>query len=94
MHYTYTTSGTCSRSINFDMDENSTVSNVSFVNGCNGNLKAISILTEGMPAADIIHKLEGLTCKSKPTSCGDQFACALKQALSGSLPQAEVAQNS
>lgn len=85
MHFTYATVGTCSRAIDFDLDESGIVSNVAFTNGCNGNLKAVAVLTDGMPADYVIEKLEGLTCKTKQTSCGDQFATALKQALSGDL---------
>lgn len=88
MHHTYITHGTCSRAIDFELDENGIVSQVEFTNGCNGNLKALAILTEGAPATEVIAKLEGLTCKSKPTSCGDQFARALKEALKSNLSEA------
>lgn len=81
MHYTYKTTGTCSRAIDFDLDEQGIVSNIEFTNGCDGNLKALALLTEGSSARAVIEKLEGVTCKSKPTSCGDQFARALKEAL-------------
>lgn len=80
MHYTYVTQGTCSRAIDFDLSEDNIVSNVEYTAGCNGNLKALGILTEGLPAEVVIEKLAGLTCKTKPTSCGDQLARALKEA--------------
>ncbi len=80
-HYTYTTHGTCSRVIDFDLDENKRVHNVSFVGGCNGNLKSISSLSEGMEASVLRDKLSGITCGFKNTSCGDQFARALDEAL-------------
>ena len=81
MSYEYITSGVCSRKINFDIDENGIVHNVSFLGGCNGNLKAISKLIEGMKATDVIKILEGNTCGSRMTSCADQLSKALKEKL-------------
>ena len=80
--YEYKTCGTCSQRILFDI-ENGKVKNVQFIGGCNGNLKGISALVEGMDVNDIIARLEGTTCGGKPTSCPDQLARALKQALAG-----------
>ncbi|MBQ9449513.1 MAG: TIGR03905 family TSCPD domain-containing protein [Acholeplasmatales bacterium] len=77
----YITSGTCSRKINFEIDDNGRVHNVSFLGGCNGNLKAISKLVEGMEATKVIEILEGNTCGPRPTSCADQLAKALKENL-------------
>ena len=79
MEYTYKTKGTCSRSITFDVDENDIVTNVKFEGGCNGNLKGIGALCEGMKAEDIIARVQNLTCGMKSTSCPDQLACALKE---------------
>lgn len=78
--FEYKTSGTCSQRILFDI-ENGKVKNVQFIGGCNGNLKGISSLVEGMDVNDIIARLEGTTCGGKPTSCPDQLARALKQAI-------------
>ena len=78
--YEYKTSGTCSQRILFDIVDGK-VRNVQFIGGCNGNLKGIASLVEGMEAGDIIARLEGTTCGSKPTSCPDQLARALKQAI-------------
>lgn len=78
--YSYQTKGTCSRQINFDLKDGK-VYNVSFIGGCNGNLKGISKLIEGMDAEAIIQKLKGNTCGSKSTSCPDQLALALEAAL-------------
>jgi len=80
MNYTYKTKGTCSSKISFDI-EDGIVKNVVFTGGCNGNLKAISKLVEGMEAARVIELLRGNTCGFKATSCGDQLACALEEAL-------------
>lgn len=79
--YEYRTSGTCSTKINFDIDNEGKVHNVSFERGCPGNLKAISKLVEGMDAKKVIEILEGNTCGVKKTSCADQLAKALKERI-------------
>mgnify|MGYP002517103375 CR=1 FL=1 len=79
MHYEYQTKGTCSRSIMFDV-ENGKVTNVQFIGGCNGNLKGIGALVEGMDIDEVIKRVEGVTCGMKSTSCPDQLAQALKSA--------------
>lgn len=79
MKYTYTTKGTCSREIYFEIEDNK-LKNVQFLGGCNGNLKGIGSLVEGMDVDEVISRLEGTTCGGKATSCPDQLACALKQA--------------
>ena len=78
MRYTYKTNGTCSVKVNFDVTDG-IVSDVSFVGGCNGNLKGISSLVEGMRVDEVIDRLEGIRCGFKQTSCPDQFASALKK---------------
>ena len=80
METTYKTQGVCARSITFTKNDDGTISNISFDGGCNGNLKAISKLCEGMKAEEIISKLKGNTCGAKSTSCADQLAKALEQA--------------
>ena len=80
MKHTFRTRGVCASTIGFDL-ENGIVSNVTFMGGCNGNLKAISKLVEGMEAEKVISILEGNTCGFKKTSCADQLAIALKEAL-------------
>ena len=80
MTYTYKTRGVCSSSISFEV-ENGIVSNVSFVGGCNGNLKAIARLVEGMEAEKLIEVLKGNTCGFKSTSCADQLAFAVEKAI-------------
>ena len=81
MKHNYTTCGTCARQINFEIDENGKLTNVSFVGGCNGNLKAIGRLVEGQDAAYIADLLEGNQCGPRPTSCADQLSKAIKEAL-------------
>ena len=80
MQYTYTTKGTCSREILFEIEDGK-LTNVQFIGGCNGNLKGICSLVEGMNAEEVIARLEGTTCGPKSTSCPDQLATALKEAL-------------
>ena len=77
-HYSYKTQDVCSRQIDFDV-ENGIVHNVSFLGGCNGNLKAISKLVEGMEVSKVIEILRGNTCGDNYTSCADQFTKALEQ---------------
>ena len=79
MAYTYRTHGTCSIEISFDL-EGDKVRNVSFVGGCNGNLKAISKLVDGMTVDQIEGLLRGNTCGYKNTSCADQLAIAVRRA--------------
>lgn len=81
MHYTYKTNGTCSSEINFDIVDGK-LHNINYIGGCNGNLKAISSLLEGSDVDFAIERLSGIRCGFKNTSCGDQLAKALKQAIS------------
>ncbi len=84
MKYTYKTKGVCASRISFDLDGN-IISNVEFMGGCNGNLKAIGKLTEGMEATRLCELLRGNTCGFKKTSCADQLATAVQLALDGEL---------
>lgn len=77
MDYSYNTTGTCSQRIDFSMDEEHRVTNISFLGGCNGNLKAISKLVDGWTAEEIADKLLGNTCGPRPTSCADQLSKAV-----------------
>lgn len=80
MRHTYTTRGTCSRQISFDLNGN-VVSNVEFVGGCNGNLKAISSLVDGLTVEEIESRVRGIKCGFKTTSCSDQLAIAVRAAF-------------
>lgn len=77
--YTYTPRGVCSRQISVDL-EGGTIKEVSFVGGCDGNLKAISKLVRGQKVDDVVALLEGNTCGRRPTSCADQLTRALREA--------------
>lgn len=81
MQFEYKTKGTCSQRIIFEIDEG-ILKNVQFLGGCNGNLKGISSLVEGMNVQDVISRIEGIRCGMKNTSCPDQLAAALKEAIS------------
>ena len=75
MQFEYKTKGTCSQHILFEIEDN-ILKNVQFIGGCNGNLKGIGALVEGMAVDEVITRLEGTT------SCPDQLAAVLKQAKS------------
>ncbi len=79
MRYNYRTNGVCAMQISFDIEDN-IVSNIEFLGGCNGNLKAISRLVDGWTAEEISAKLAGNTCGRKSTSCADQLAKAVMAA--------------
>ena len=81
MKYQYITSGTCSRAIEFDI-EDGIINDLTVIGGCNGNLKGLSALCKGRKANDVIEALKGIQCGSKGTSCPDQIAKALSEALS------------
>ena len=78
MQYEYKTKGTCSQRVFFEIEDGK-VKNVQFVGGCNGNLKGIAALVEGMNVEDVITRVEGIRCGMKATSCPDQLAKALKE---------------
>ena len=78
MQYEYKTKGTCSQRIFFEIEDGK-VKNVQFVGGCNGNLKGIAALVEGMDVQDVITRVEGIRCGMKSTSCPDQLEKALKE---------------
>ena len=79
-HISYPTLGTCSRQIDIEL-EDGIIRNVTFTGGCHGSTQGIAALVRGMKAADAIARLEGIDCRGKGTSCPDQLAKALRQAL-------------
>lgn len=80
MEYVYKTKGVCSSQILFDINGDK-ITNIRFIGGCNGNLKAISKLVDGMTVSEIESKLKGNTCGMNPTSCADQLAIAVREAF-------------
>ena len=75
--FQYKTKGSCSQIIYFDVEDNK-LKDVKFIGGCNGNLKGIAQLVEGMDIDEVINRVDGITCGMKKTSCPDQLAQALK----------------
>ncbi len=80
MRYKYKTKGVCSRFIEFDITDD-IITNVSFDGGCDGNAKGVSKLVDGMRISEIESKCRGITCGLKKTSCPDQLAIAVREAL-------------
>ncbi len=80
MHVSYSPKGVCAVKIDFDL-EDGVIKNTEFVGGCNGNLKAISKLVDGMKGEDVIRILKGNECGFKGTSCADQLALAIEANL-------------
>ena len=76
----YTTKGTCSRKILFEVEDGK-VHNVQFVGGCNGNTQGVARLVEGMDVNEAISRMKGIYCNGRGTSCPDQLAKALEQAI-------------
>ena len=83
MSYLYKTNGTCSSQIELELDGD-VVHNVKFTGGCDGNLKAIPALVEGLTVAEVEQKIGGIHCGFKNTSCGDQLAKACRAAYEAS----------
>ena len=83
MTYTFQTTGTCSKAMHLELDEQNRVHNLKVDFGCDGNLKGLSALVEGMEAQEIIRRLRGIECKTKGTSCPDQLAQGLERILAG-----------
>ena len=79
MKYDFSPKGVCARRLEFELDGD-IVKNVQFMGGCDGNLKALAALTEGMTVDQVCERLKGITCGLKNTSCSDQLAQALAKA--------------
>ena len=80
-HFSHELKGVCASRVDFDVAADGTLHGIRFTGGCDGNLKAIGRLAEGMDAAAVAEKLAGNRCGSKPTSCADLFARAVKAAI-------------
>ncbi len=79
MRYDYRTEVVCAQVISFDINDD-VITNISFMGGCNGNLKAIAKLVDGWTVDKIESYLRGNLCGRKPTSCADQLAIAVRKA--------------
>ena len=80
MQYTYQPKGVCARKISFEI-EDGIVKNIRFTGGCSGNTQGVSALAEGMTTEEIFERLSGIRCGFKGTSCPDQLAKAVKEAI-------------
>ena len=79
-HISYKTSSTCARQIDFDLTDDNKITNLAFIGGCNGNLKAISKICEGMDASKVMNIFSGNICGMKGTSWADQLSLAIGKA--------------
>ena len=77
----YTNRGVCSRKTVVDLSTDGTINDIQIIGGCNGNTSGIAKLLKGMNARDAIQRLKGINCNGRGTSCPDQVAFALEQAL-------------
>lgn len=82
MKYEFTPRGVCSAKIEFEINDG-IVNNVLFTRGCNGNTQGVGALCEGMDAKEVVRRLRGIDCGGRGTSCPDQLAMAIEQALQG-----------
>ena len=80
-HIEYKTSGTCSRMVILDIEDD-VVTDCKFVGGCAGNTLGVAALVIGMKTDEVVGRLKGIKCGFKPTSCPDQLAKAVEEAIS------------
>jgi uncharacterized protein (TIGR03905 family) len=81
MTYSFRPKGVCSQMMQVEVDDEGVIQNLEVLGGCSGNLQGISKLVQGMPALEAIHRLKGIRCGFKNTSCPDQLAKGLEAVL-------------
>ena len=81
MEYVFRPRGVCAMQIKFEIDDNGIVHNIRFLGGCGGNTQGVAKLAEGRPAKELISLLEGTDCGGRGTSCPDQLAKAISEAI-------------
>ena len=86
--FSYPNKGTCSKETHIVLNDDHTIESVEVIGGCNGNLQGISRLVVGMDAQEAIRRMKGIHCGPKPTSCPDQMAHALEEALAQAAKKA------
>ena len=79
-HIEYKTKGTCSRMVILDIEDDVVV-DCSFVGGCAGNTTGVAALVKGMKTTEVVERLKGIKCGFKSTSCPDQLAKAIEEAI-------------
>ena len=80
MKYDFTPKGVCSRGIHVELDGD-VIRSVKFDGGCNGNTQGVAALAVGMTVDEYVKRCKGIKCGFKNTSCLDQLALALEEAL-------------
>ncbi len=78
----YPTQGVCSKAIRVVLDDNNVIVEAQILGGCSGNTQGVCALVKGQKAEEVISRVKGISCNGRPTSCPDQLACALTQAMS------------
>ncbi len=81
MTYTFTPRGVCSRQITIELSDDGIIEDVRFMGGCSGNTQGVAALVKGMNAKEAIARMKGIDCNGRGTSCPDQLAKALTEAL-------------
>lgn len=81
MTYRFRPRGVCSQEMQVDVDDQGVIQELRVLGGCSGNLQGIASLVKGMPAREAIERLKGIRCGFKDTSCGDQLARAIREAI-------------
>lgn len=81
MTHTYIPHGVCSRQMNIELDDNGKIIDCEIIGGCAGNTTGVCTLVKGMDAQEAVDKLKGIDCRGRGTSCPDQLAIALEEAL-------------
>lgn len=80
MTYTRKNTGVCSVQTEVTL-ENGIIQKVVVERGCEGNLKGVCSLLKGRPAEEAIRAIRGIRCGSRSTSCPDQIALCLQEAI-------------
>lgn len=81
MKHRFQPKGTCSIAIDFEITPEGRLHDIHFTGGCSGNTQGLGLLAEGMDAQEYVKRCRGIRCKEKPTSCPDQLAIAVQEAL-------------
>ena len=89
MTYTFHPRGVCAQAMRVEVDDQGMIQKLEVVGGCSGNTQGVSRLVEGMPAEEAVRRLSGIRCGMKATSCPDQLARAIREAMAEAASPAE-----